>query len=151
MFPVHAQTQPITKAIDSDLRTQCAMRDAKQEGPGAQELAQKTSALMTSIKRLLREFRIIRRTLVHPEVPWHAKLVAGFALLYLVSPIQLIPNFIPIIGQTDDVVVVMLAMRYLRKYVPKGVLRECENDSRKVPVAEVGVSSVTGPLPYSKS
>ena len=43
------------------------------------------------------------------QVPWHAKMVVGCAVLYVVSPIQLIPNFIPIIGQLDDVLVVTLS------------------------------------------
>jgi uncharacterized membrane protein YkvA (DUF1232 family) len=46
-----------------------------------------------------RQFRTMLRALRHPEVPWYAKLVFGCAALYVTSPIQLIPNFIPIIGQ----------------------------------------------------
>jgi uncharacterized membrane protein YkvA (DUF1232 family) len=72
----------------------------------------------------------MRRALVHRHVPWHAKLVVGCAVLYVVSPIQLIPNFIPVIGQLDDVLVVTLAIRFLRRCVPQSVLDECENDLR---------------------
>jgi formylglycine-generating enzyme len=82
--------------------------------------------LKTSIKRFFKEFRVIRRALVHPRVPWHAKAVAGCAVLYVVSPIQLIPNLIPIIGQMDDVLVVALGIKYLRRFVPQSVLDECE-------------------------
>jgi uncharacterized membrane protein YkvA (DUF1232 family) len=57
-------------------------------------------------------------------------MVAGCAVLYVFSPIQLIPNFIPIIGQTDDVLVVTLGIKFLRKYVPQDVLDECERDAR---------------------
>jgi uncharacterized membrane protein YkvA (DUF1232 family) len=87
--------------------------------------------LRASIGRLLEQFRVIRRAVVHPQVPWHAKAIAGCAVLYVVSPIQLIPNFIPIIGQTDDVVAVMLAIKYLKRHVPQVVLDECKNRSRK--------------------
>jgi uncharacterized membrane protein YkvA (DUF1232 family) len=66
-------------------------------------------------------------------VPWYAKLVAACAVLYVFSPIQLIPNFIPIIGQMDDVLVVGLGIRFLRKYVPQNVLDDCEKDARKRP------------------
>jgi uncharacterized membrane protein YkvA (DUF1232 family) len=82
--------------------------------------------LKTSIKRVFKEFRIIRRAFVHPQVPWHAKAVAGCAFLYVVSPIEIIPNFIPIIGQMDDVLVVTLGIKYLRRYVPQSVLDERE-------------------------
>ena len=77
------------------------------------------------IRRLFEEFRVIRRAVVHPRVPWHAKAVAGCAVLYIVSPIQVIPNFIPVIGQMDDVAVVFLTLRYLRRFVPASVLEEC--------------------------
>lgn len=82
-----------------------------------------------SIGLLLRQFRIIRRALVHPLVPWHAKVVAGCVVLYIVSPIQFIPNFIPVIGQMDDVAVIILGFKYLKRFVPQALLDECENDS----------------------
>ena len=96
-------------------------------GPKLKPLAE---ALKTSVRRFCQQFRIIRRALRHPRVPWYAKMVAGCAVLYVFSPIQLIPNFIPIIGQTDDVLVVTLGIKFLRKYVPQDVLDECERDAR---------------------
>lgn len=83
-----------------------------------------------SIRQFLQQFRIIRRALRHPRVPLFAKLVAGCTVLYVFSPIQLIPNFIPIIGQMDDVLVVGLGIKFLRKYVPQPVLDECASDGR---------------------
>jgi uncharacterized membrane protein YkvA (DUF1232 family) len=98
--------------------------------------------LKAKLHRLLVEFRILRRVLVHPRVPWHAKAISGCAILYIVSPIQLIPNFIPVIGQMDDVLVVILALRYCRRCVPPSILEECENRS---PVTVTVTTSVTSP------
>ncbi len=75
-------------------------------------------------RQLLNEFQIILRALGHPGVPWFPKLICGCTVLYVISPIQLIPNFIPILGQLDDVLVVGLAIRVLKKYVPQTVLDE---------------------------
>jgi uncharacterized membrane protein YkvA (DUF1232 family) len=86
--------------------------------------------LKISIGQFFQQFRIIRRALRHPQVPWYAKAVSGCAVLYVFSPIQLIPNFIPIIGQMDDVLVVSLGIKFLRRCVPKNVLDDCENSSR---------------------
>ena len=83
--------------------------------------------LSSSVKHFFKQFSILRRAFVHPQVPWHAKVVAGCAGLYIVSPIQLIPNFIPVLGQMDDVLVVTLGLKYLRRHVPQDVLEECEN------------------------
>jgi uncharacterized membrane protein YkvA (DUF1232 family) len=57
-------------------------------------------------------------------------MVASCAVLYVFSPIQLIPNFIPIIGQMDDVLVVSLGIKFLKRCVPQNVLDECESDAR---------------------
>jgi uncharacterized membrane protein YkvA (DUF1232 family) len=91
-----------------------------------------SESLKAVARRFFTQFRIIRRALRHPQVPWYAKVVAGCAVLYVFSPIQLIPNFIPIIGQSDDVLVVSLGIKFLRKHVPQNVLHDCESDARTV-------------------
>ena len=63
--------------------------------------------------------RALRR---HPSVPRRAKLAVGFAALWCLSPIDLIPEFLPVIGPLDDVVVVALALRYAARRVPRPVL-----------------------------
>jgi uncharacterized membrane protein YkvA (DUF1232 family) len=57
-----------------------------------------------------------------PAVPRRAKLAVGFAALWGLSPIDLIPEFLPVIGPLDDVVVVALAMRYAARQIPREVL-----------------------------
>jgi len=62
----------------------------------------------------------------HPNVPWSARLVAACALGYILSPIQLIPSFIPVIGQLDDLAVLLAGAKVVRVLVPSPVLVECE-------------------------
>jgi uncharacterized membrane protein YkvA (DUF1232 family) len=114
--------------------TERALRKMEVCAPILPDRKQRTLAetLKASARRFLAQFRIIRRALRHPQVPWYAKVVAGCAVLYVFSPIQLIPNFIPIIGQTDDVLVVSLGIKFLRKCAPQDVLDECERDARTV-------------------
>ena len=78
------------------------------------------------VEYIVWQVRILSLALRHPLVPWHAKLVAGCAVGYLLSPIQLIPTFIPIIGQMDDILVLFLGMKLLRKWTPITLLAECE-------------------------
>jgi len=59
-----------------------------------------------------------------PTVPRRAKLAVGFALVWVLSPIDLIPEFLPFISPLDDVVVVALALRYAARQVPCEVLLE---------------------------
>jgi uncharacterized membrane protein YkvA (DUF1232 family) len=89
-----------------------------------------TTALKNRAGQLYKQFRILTRALIHPGVPWYAKLVCGCAVLYLASPIQLIPNFIPVIGQMDDVLVIGLSIRFLKRSVAQTVLDECQRGSR---------------------
>jgi uncharacterized membrane protein YkvA (DUF1232 family) len=124
------------------------VRALPSENHSRRPLSEKLKAL---VAQLFKQFRIIRRALVHPKVPWHAKTVAGCAVLYVISPIQLIPNFIPVIGQLDDVVVVTLAIKFLRRSVPQSVLDECENVAPVPLKPTVPAAPIAGPLPNSRS
>ena len=71
-------------------------------------------ACVTVAGRLRRDSRVPRR----------AKVVVGLAGLWVLSPIDLVPEFLPVIGPLDDVVVVVLALRYAARQVPREVLFE---------------------------
>ena len=79
---------------------------------------------------VLYQARMLRLLLMHPLVPRHAKVVAGCTAAYIFSPIQLIPTFIPVIGQLDDLLVLFLGMKLLRRLTPKKILDECEAQAR---------------------
>src|SRR4051794_3273847 len=64
----------------------------------------------------------IRRLRRHPAVPARAKVALAFALVWVLSPIDLIPEFVPIIGPLDDVVIFALAVRYAARQVPREVV-----------------------------
>jgi uncharacterized membrane protein YkvA (DUF1232 family) len=67
---------------------------------------------------------LVRRLRKDPNVPRSAKIAVLFAGLWVASPIDLIPEFLPVIGPLDDVVVVALALRYAARRVPREVLLE---------------------------
>ncbi len=58
---------------------------------------------------------LFRRLLRDPAVPRRSKLMLGVALAYLVMPFDLVPDFIPVAGQLDDVIVILLVLRWLRR------------------------------------
>jgi uncharacterized membrane protein YkvA (DUF1232 family) len=62
---------------------------------------------------------LIRRLRLDHRLPLRCRLALGAALAYLVSPIQIIPNIIPVIGQTDDILVLMTALRYTCRHLPR--------------------------------
>ena len=60
-----------------------------------------------------------------PRVPWYARVFAGFVVAYAFSPIDLIPDVIPILGYLDDLVLVPLGIMLVLKMMPPAVLAEC--------------------------
>jgi len=64
----------------------------------------------------------VRRLRTDPRVPRRAKVAIVFAGLWVASPIDLIPEFLPVIGPLDDIVVVALALRYAGRQVPRDVI-----------------------------
>ena len=62
---------------------------------------------------------LLRRLRHDPRLGRRGRVALGAALAYLLSPVQLIPNFIPVVGQTDDFVVVMAAVRYACRRLPR--------------------------------
>lgn len=67
----------------------------------------------------------------HPETPWTAKLFAGLVAAYAFSPIDLIPDFIPVLGYLDDLVLVPAGIAMAVRMIPSGVMRECRNTAER--------------------
>jgi len=63
--------------------------------------------------------RVLRRD---PRVPRRAKVAVVVAMVWVLSPIDLIPEFLPVIGPLDDIIVVALLLRYAGRTVPRQVL-----------------------------
>src|SRR3954468_19596701 len=67
---------------------------------------------------------MIRRLRKHPAAPRRAKIALALGGLYVLSPIDLIPEFLPVIGPLDDIVVFALILRYAARQVPRDVILE---------------------------
>lgn len=60
-----------------------------------------------------------------PRVPWYAKAIAVFVVAYALSPIDLIPDFVPVLGYLDDLIIVPLGIWLARRMIPAEVMSEC--------------------------
>jgi uncharacterized membrane protein YkvA (DUF1232 family) len=86
---------------------------ARRLPPGiVRDLAAFIPDCVTTVRRLRRD----------PRVPRSAKVAIVIAGIWVASPIDLIPEFLPVIGPLDDIVVVALALRYAGRRVPRDVL-----------------------------
>jgi len=61
----------------------------------------------------------------HPATPWYAKALAAGIVIYAVSPFDLIPDPIPVLGHLDDIIIVPLGVLAVRWMIPVAVLAEC--------------------------
>ena len=80
-----------------------------------------------------------------PRTPWYAKALAVAVAAYALSPIDLIPDFIPVIGYLDDLVIVPLGIRLAVQMIPDEVMAECRARANKAgqrPVSRTGMVAI---------
>jgi len=76
-------------------------------------------------RRLALEVHTLWLVFRHPETPWPVKAVLILLLAYLASPVDLIPDVIPVLGMLDDIVVAALALWLAYRLTPPHVMEEC--------------------------
>jgi uncharacterized membrane protein YkvA (DUF1232 family) len=84
----------------------------------------KLKALAAHLKQ---EFAVYRLVLKHPETPLLAKFFLGLAVGYLLLPFDLIPDFIPVLGQLDEVVIIPALLYLALLLIPKEVIQICRD------------------------
>lgn len=77
-----------------------------------------------------------------PRTPWYAKVFAALIVGYVFSPIDPIPDWIPVLGLLDEMVVVPVGVLVAAKMVPPQVMEECQEKAREVAEGEKPVSRV---------
>jgi len=82
-------------------------------------------SVRTAVKRVRHEVRVWSLVLKDPRTPRVSKVLLGAALAYLVSPVDLIPDFIPVLGQLDDLVIVRGLVWVATRFIPRSVVAEC--------------------------
>jgi uncharacterized membrane protein YkvA (DUF1232 family) len=87
-------------------------------------------ALRARAALLKREVLALWYALRHPGTPLGAKLVATLVVAYAVSPIDLIPDFIPVLGLLDDLILIPMGIALSIRLIPAEVLAECREQAR---------------------
>lgn len=80
-------------------------------------------------RQLKQEVRVLYLALRDPRTPWYARAAAGCVVAYALSPIDLIPDPIPILGYLDDLVIVPLGILLVRRMIPRQVMHDCRQRS----------------------
>lgn len=66
------------------------------------------------------------------DVPWYAKVVILLIVGYALSPIDLIPDFIPIIGYLDDIIILPIGIIFAIRLIPNNIMKECREQSENI-------------------
>ncbi len=66
----------------------------------------------------------------HPGTPWYARLFVGLVIAYAFSPIDLVPDFIPVLGYLDDLILIPLGIILALKLIPVTVMAECRAQAK---------------------
>ncbi len=76
-------------------------------------------------KKIKQDIFVLVEVYKHPKTPLYIKLLATVIVAYAFSPIDLIPDFIPMLGYLDDLILLPAGIMLVLKLVPKGILEEC--------------------------
>lgn len=84
--------------------------------------------LRDTAAKIKKEFAVYRLVLKHPETPFLAKILLGLAVGYILLPFDLIPDFIPVVGHLDDLVIVPTLIYAALKLIPKSIVESCRKE-----------------------
>jgi uncharacterized membrane protein YkvA (DUF1232 family) len=80
-----------------------------------------------------------------PRTPWYAKIIGAAVVAYALSPFDLIPDFIPIVGYLDDLILVPAGIAVVRRLVPPDVMADCREEASlraQRPTSRFGAAAV---------
>ena len=80
----------------------------------------------------------------HPGTPWYAKLFVAGIVAYAFSPFDLIPDFVPVLGYLDDLILIPMGITLAMRMVPPSVLAECRARAREVMSQGKPVNRIAG-------
>jgi uncharacterized membrane protein YkvA (DUF1232 family) len=102
--------------------------------------------LRKKIGRMTALIRALRLAAADPRVPWYAKALAAAVVGYALSPVDLIPDFIPVLGWLDDLILVPAGFWLAVKMIPPDVWEDCRRQAGET-TEQSGTASDAGPVP----
>ncbi|MDP4144918.1 MAG: YkvA family protein [Bacillota bacterium] len=96
-----------------------------------EKIKNRLSSLKQKSKKIKKDIGALYFAYKRPDVPLHAKLVLLLVVGYALSPIDLIPDFIPILGYMDDLILLPLGITLAIKLIPSHIMAECRQQSEE--------------------
>jgi uncharacterized membrane protein YkvA (DUF1232 family) len=89
-------------------------------------------ALRSRARQLRIELIALALAARHPRTPWYAKLVVAGCVAYALTPVDFIPDAIPVVGLIDDLIFIPLAIAFAVRFIPAPVLADCRARSQEI-------------------
>lgn len=83
------------------------------------------SKLQERAKKLKTDIPAVFLALKEKRTPWHARILAAAVVVYALSPIDLIPDFVPVLGYLDDLIILPALIAWFVRCIPSDVLADC--------------------------
>ena len=88
--------------------------------------------IKAAINKIKKELKVYQLLLKDTRTPRLAKFILGMAVGYATLPFDIIPDFIPVIGHIDDVIIVPTLVILAFKIIPKEVIEDCRNKTKSI-------------------
>ena len=96
------------------------------------DLAEDVMNLKKRAQRLKSDIPAVLIALKDMETPWYAKLLAAITVAYALSPIDLIPDFIPVLGYLDDIIILPALVALTIRLIPKKIMEKSRQQSENI-------------------
>lgn len=106
-----------------------------------------TNQIRQRARQLKRDALALYLACRDPRTPWYAKVFAGAIVAYALSPLDLIPDFIPVLGYLDDLIIVPLGLMIAIRMIPIEVMTDCRERARVMserPTSRIVVGVIFG-------
>jgi uncharacterized membrane protein YkvA (DUF1232 family) len=90
--------------------------------------------LKEQAKQITQNLSILYIAYKRKDVPVIAKIIVIIAIVYALSPLDLIPDFIPVLGYLDDLIILPLLIYLSMKIIPKNILEECKEGAKEIKI-----------------
>ena len=90
------------------------------------------ATLAERARAVKRELLALALAVRHPQTPWYARLVVAGCVAYALTPVDFIPDAIPVVGFIDDLIFIPLAIAFAVRFIPAPVLADCRLRSREI-------------------
>ena len=83
-------------------------------------------------KQLKSHVYSLYRGIHDPRVPWYVKILTLLVIAYIISPVDIIPDFIPVLGLLDEIILVPVALTLIMRLVPKEIINEYQAEEQEI-------------------